>query len=74
MLPRLLLALAICAGLMSPAFARNYYVVQSIKTQKCSVLPKKPKGKTVKLVKGSGIYKTRTEARAALRTFPACKS
>jgi hypothetical protein len=71
---RLLLALVICAGLVSPAFARNYYVVQNVKTHKCSVLPKKPKSKTVILVKGSGIYKTRTEARTALRTFPACKS
>jgi hypothetical protein len=74
MLARLFVALVICAGLASPAFARNYYVVQNVKTQKCSVLPKKPKGKTVALVKGSGIYKTRTEARTALRTFPACKS
>ncbi len=57
----------------APAVTRNYYVVQNIKTQKCSVLPKKPKSKTVVLVRGSSVYKTRAEAQAALKTFPACK-
>ena len=45
---RLLLACVIVSGLAAPAFARNYYIVQNPKTLKCSVLPKKPKGKTPK--------------------------
>jgi hypothetical protein len=60
-------------GLVSPALARNYYVVQNTKTLRCSVLPKKPKGKTVVIVSGTTPYKTRKEARAALRTAAACK-
>ena len=60
-------------GLASPAAARNYYVVQNTKTLKCSVLPKKPKGKTVMIVGGTTPYKTRREAHAALRTAAPCK-
>ncbi len=74
MIAKLFIVSIVSAALAAPAVARNYYVVQNIKTQKCSVLPKKPKGKTVVLVKGSGVYKSRAEARAALKTFPACKS
>jgi len=71
---KLLIAAVIMIGMASPAVARNYYVVQNTKTHKCSVLPKKPKGKTVVVVSGSGAYKSRTEARGALETFAVCKS
>lgn len=67
-----LLAGFILIGLASPASARNYYVVQNIKTFKCSVLPKKPKGKTVVIVSGTTAYKTRKEAYVALRAAKAC--
>jgi hypothetical protein len=67
-----LLAGFILIGLASPASARNYYVVQNTKTLKCSVLPKKPKGKTVVIVSGTTAYKTRKEAYAALRDAKAC--
>jgi hypothetical protein len=67
-----LLAGFILLGLASPASARNYYVVQNTKTLKCSVLPKKPKGKTVVIVSGTIAYKTRKEAYAALRAAAHC--
>ena len=51
-------------GSAVPAFATKYYVVQNSKTLKCSVVPKKPKGKTVVLVGGGTPYKTRSDARA----------
>ena len=70
---RFLLACLIVSGLATPALARKYYIVQNTKTLRCSVLPKKPKGKTVVLVSGSSAYKTRNEARAALRTSAPCK-
>ena len=70
---KVLLAFLIAVGLTAAAFARHYYVVQNTKTLKCSVLPKKPKGKTVVLVGGGTPYKTRTEARSALRTSGPCK-
>ncbi|TMJ23797.1 MAG: hypothetical protein E6G96_18215 [Alphaproteobacteria bacterium] len=70
---RVLVACLIVIGLASPALARKYYVVQNSKTLRCSVLPKKPKGKTVVLVSGSMSYKSRNEARVALRSLPPCK-
>jgi hypothetical protein len=74
MIARLALAAIITIGMALPASARNYYVVQDVKTQKCSVLPKKPKSKKVVLVKGSAVYQSRAEALTALKTFAACKS
>jgi hypothetical protein len=71
--PKFLIAVVVSLGLASPALARNYYIVQNSKTDKCSILPKKPKGKIVAVLNGSAIYKTRTEAQAALGTFAACK-
>jgi uncharacterized membrane protein len=58
----------------APAFASKYYVVQNSKTLKCSVVPKKPKGKTVVLVGSGTAYKTRNDARVALRSTANCKS
>jgi len=70
---KLLAACIVTIAMTSPVLARNYYVVQNVKTHKCSILPKKPKGKSVVVVSGSTAYKTRAEARAALRTLPACR-
>jgi hypothetical protein len=61
-------------GSAVPAFATKYYVVQNSKTLKCSVVPKKPKGKTVVLVGAGTAHKTRSDARAALRTAASCMS
>jgi hypothetical protein len=69
---KFVLAAFLLIGLASPAAARNYYVVQNTKTLKCSVLPKKPKGKTVVIVSGTTAYKTRKEALAALRAAAPC--
>jgi hypothetical protein len=66
------LAAFLIIGLSAPAFASKYYVVQNSKTLKCSVVPKKPKGKTVVLVGAGTAHKTRSEARAALRTAANC--
>jgi hypothetical protein len=68
----LIVVFVVALGSTSPALARSYYVVQNSKTHNCFVLPKTPKGKTVVLLPGSGIYKTRAEARAALVTFAVC--
>jgi hypothetical protein len=69
------LALAlILVGSASPTSARNYYVVKNIKSLKCYVLPKKPKAKTVVLVNGGTIYRTRSDARAAVDTLAGCKT
>jgi hypothetical protein len=66
-------ATLIFVGLAIPASARNYYVVQNLKTLKCYVLPKKPKTKSVVVVDGSKASKTRNEAEAARGSFLLCK-
>ncbi|HEY2186125.1 MAG TPA: hypothetical protein VGH39_14125 [Xanthobacteraceae bacterium] len=66
------LALCLTIGLTAPAFASKYYVVQNSKTLKCSIAPKKPKGKTVVLVGAGTAHKTRGEARVALRKSTNC--
>ena len=68
-----LAVLVLIIGSAGPAFASKYYVVQNSKTLKCSVVPKKPKGKTVVLVGAGTAYKTRSEARTALRAVANCK-
>jgi hypothetical protein len=67
-----LLAGFILIGLASPASARNYYVVQNTKTLKCSVLPKKPKGKTVVIVSGTTAYKRKRTRLCTLRRPATC--
>ena len=69
-----LFAAMIVTGLASPAAARNLYVVKNLITDKCYVLPKKPKTKTVVLVNGSIAYKSRAEARSAVKNFVPCKT
>ena len=72
---KLLVASILMAGLASPAFAATYYVVQSTKTQKCSVTMSKPsaKSKTAALV-GDAVYKTKKEATDAMAAAAACKT
>ena len=41
------------AGMVSPAFAAEFYVAQSATTHKCSVTAKKPDGKSMMLIRPS---------------------
>ena len=73
---KLILACAIAVGLASPSFAASYYVVQNIKTHKCTVAATKPseKSKTVALVGDGTAYTSKQEATTAMATIDACKS
>ena len=72
---KLLVASIAMAGLTSPAFAATYYVVQSNKTQKCSVAMSKPSAKTKTAVLiGDEGYKTKKEATDAMAAAAACKA
>ena len=72
---KLLVASIVTAALTSPAYAATYYVVQSTKTQKCSVTLSKPsaKSKTAALIGDEG-YKTKKEATDAMAAAAACKT
>ena len=71
----------ITAGLMIAAFslpafaADEFYVVQHVKTKKCTIVDKKPTDTSVTVVSPSGtIYKSRTEAESGMKTVKVCTS
>jgi hypothetical protein len=70
-----ILAGAIALGFALPAFAQvdSFYVVQDVKTKKCTIMNKKPMATEYTVVGGDGvIYKTRVEAENAMKTVKVC--
>jgi hypothetical protein len=58
-----------------PAFAADeFYVVQDVKTKKCTIVDKKPTTTTEVTVVGNSVYKTRTEAETGMKTVKVCTS
>ncbi|QPF83834.1 hypothetical protein IC762_29805 [Bradyrhizobium genosp. L] len=53
------------------ASAAEFYVVRDATTKKCTVVDSKPTTTTTTVV-GDGVYKTRTEADAAVKTTKVC--
>jgi hypothetical protein len=78
-LTRFVTSTAIAAALIVPsvaAFAQDsYYIVQDVKTKKCTIIDKKPAVTEGTLVGPDGtVYKTRTEAESAMKTVKVCTS
>lgn len=73
---RIASAALIVAALSLPAFAADeFYVVQDVKTKKCTIVDKKPTDTSMTVVSPSGtIYKTRTEAESGMKTVKVCTS
>ncbi|MET0537702.1 MAG: hypothetical protein ABWZ64_07055 [Xanthobacteraceae bacterium] len=71
---RIALAAVLAAAVSTTAFAQTaeFYVVQDVKTKRCTVVDKKPVTTTEVTVVGNGIYKTRTEAESGMRTVTVC--
>ena len=70
-----LMAGALLAGFSLPALAdtTTYYVVQDVKTKKCSIIDKQPVATEYTTVGPDGVvYKTRTEAETAMKTVKVC--
>jgi hypothetical protein len=67
---------AVLAAFVAPAFAADeFYVVQDVKTKKCTVVDKKPVDTSVTVVSPAGtIYKTRAEAETGMKTVKVCTS
>ena len=70
----LVLTGAFVAGLTLPALAQtSYYIVQDVKTKKCTIMDKKPTTTEYTTVGDDGvIYKTRVEAETAMKTVKVC--
>lgn len=67
---------ALMVGFSTTAFAQagvvsEYYVVRDASTKKCTVVDKRPTTSTVTVV-DNGIFKTRTEAEAGMKTIKVC--
>jgi hypothetical protein len=79
-LSRILASTALISALTLPAlsaFAQDsYFIVQDVKTKKCTVVDKKPATATEYTTVGpeGTVYKTRTEAENAMKTVKVCTS
>ena len=73
---KLVAAAALVASFAAPAFAADeFYVVQDVKTRKCTVVDKKPTELSMTVVSSSGtVYKTRAEAETGMKTVKVCSS
>ena len=80
MLTRFMTVAAVAAALALPvgAFAQgatSYYIIQDVKTKKCTVVDKKPVATEATIVGPDGVvYKTKTEAETAMKTVKVCTS
>jgi hypothetical protein len=73
MLRKIVVAAALTAAFVVPAFAATtYYVEQSVKTKTCSVTTHKPDGKAFTMV-GTDTYKTKADATKAMDAAAECK-
>ncbi|MBI2718074.1 MAG: hypothetical protein HY245_15755 [Rhizobiales bacterium] len=73
MFARSLIVVATVAALTMPAMAAtSYWVAKDAATKKCSVVEKKPDGKTMMLI-GKAKYKTMADANKAMAAAADCK-
>jgi hypothetical protein len=79
MLKRIVTSTAVIAALTLPALgalaqgAASFYIVQDVKTKKCTIVDKKPVATEATIVGPEGtLYKTRTEAETAMKTVKVC--
>jgi hypothetical protein len=78
-LTRFLTSAAVATALIVPAFGTfaqgttSYYIVQDVKTKKCTIVDKKPVATEATVVGPDGVvYKTRTEAEGVMKTEKVC--
>jgi hypothetical protein len=71
---RIAIAAALAVAVSTAAFAQTteFYVVQDVKTKKCTIVDKRPTTTTEVTVVGNGVYKTRTEAETGMKTVKVC--
>lgn len=69
-----LAAVAALTVVAAPAFAQSFYVVQDVKTKKCTITETKPTTTETTVVSGDTVYKTRSEAEAGMKTVKVCTS
>jgi hypothetical protein len=66
---------AVGFAFIAPASAQvtEFYVVQDVKTKKCTIVDRKPTTSTEITVLGDGaVFKTRTEAETGMKGYKVC--
>lgn len=72
---RVALAAGLALSLSAAAYAQTtteFYVVQDVKTKKCTIVDKRPTTTTEFKVLGTTVFKTRAEAESGIRTEKVC--
>ena len=71
---RTALAAALAVAFSASAFAQTteFYVVQDVKTKRCTIVDKRPATTTEVTVLGTTVFKTRAEAESGMRTHKVC--
>lgn len=68
-----LVCAALLAASLTPALAADeYYVVQDVKTKKCTIVDRKPTTTTTVTQVGPLAFKTRQEAETGMKTVKVC--
>ena len=67
-----ILCVALLTAFVTPALAAEFYVVQDVKTKKCTIVDKKPVATEVTVVGDGKVYTTRAEAETGMKTVKVC--
>ena len=67
-----LIGAALAVAFVTPALAAEFYVVQDVKTKKCTIVDKKPVATETTIVGDDKVYTTRTEAETGMKTVKVC--
>ena len=67
-----LLAATLLIAFVSPVLADEFYLVQDVKTKKCTIVSEKPKDTTTVTQIGPVAFKTRSEAEGSMKTTKVC--
>lgn len=68
-----ILGAALILAFVTPALAADeFWVVQDVKTKKCTIVDKKPTTTETVVVGDGKVFKTRTEAETGMKTVKVC--
>ena len=67
-----IIAAAVLTSVAGPALAQSFYVVQDVKTKKCTITESKPATTETTVVSGDTVYKTRSEAETGMKSVKVC--
>ena len=71
---KIAIAAVMVAAFSLPALAADeFYVVQDVKTKKCTIVEQKPTTTTTVTQVGPMAFKTRTEAESGMKTIKVCE-